>query len=112
MPGCRSAIGELKSLLGAERYEESKEGLQVILCNYFNSGNCMHQGLQIYPMAGSPAGGKCLKVRWALPGGGKSGGLRIAIVAYCETKNVKVAGMWLRKNDPSDDEFAAAVNPA
>lgn len=28
------------------------------------------------------AGGRCLKVRWAVRGGGKSGGFRLAIVAY------------------------------
>lgn len=109
MPGCRSDVGSLKKLVGEKWYQETREALQETLCGYFNSGNCMHQGSQIYPMGATPSGGKCLKVRCALPGGGKSGGLRIAFIAYCESKQVKIAKMWARKDDPSDAEFAAAV---
>jgi hypothetical protein len=111
LQGCRSNIGELKRLLGS-RYEESKEALQETLCDYFNGGNCDYKGMQISPIGATKSGGKCLKVRWALPGGGKSGGLRIAVVGYCDTKRVKLAGMWVRKDDPSDEEFANAVAKA
>ncbi|MBK9386935.1 MAG: hypothetical protein IPN34_19140 [Planctomycetes bacterium] len=54
------------------------------------------------------AGGKCLKVRWGLSGSGKSGGLRLAIVVYCDARLVKLVGAWRRRADPGDDEFEDA----
>ena len=98
--------------MGEDGYQESKEALQDTLCDYFNGGNCDYKGLQISPMGGTKAGGKCFKVRWSLPGGGKSGGLRIAVVAYCAAKSVTIAKMWVRKDEPSDGEFDAAVETA
>jgi hypothetical protein len=53
-----------------------------------------------------------LKVRWAIPGQRKSGGLRLAVVAYCDKKHVKLAGAWIRKTDPSDAEFAESTSAA
>ena len=58
------------------------------------------------------AGGKCIKVRWGLPGQGKSGGLRLAIVVYCERRHVKICGAWKRRSDPSDAEFTEATKGA
>ncbi|HEX4382081.1 MAG TPA: hypothetical protein VH083_04005 [Myxococcales bacterium] len=68
------------------------------------------QGSSISPMKSSAtaAGGKRLKVRWAMPGSGKSGGLRLAVAVYCKEKHVKIAGAWLRTDNPSDDAFDAA----
>lgn len=34
-------------------------------------------------MKATAKGGKVLKVRWAIPGSGKSGSLRLVVVAYC-----------------------------
>jgi len=107
----RACLQEFRTRVGPEAYEVERASLQDFLCGYFTSGTCRHrQGSSIAPMRSSntQAGGKCLKVRWAIPGGGKSGGFRLAIVAYCEAKVVKVAGAWMRRVDPSDDEFATA----
>lgn len=60
-------------------------------------------------MGATPAGGKILKVRWGLPGMGKSGGLRLAVVAYCESREVVIAGAFLRSDDPDDATFFAAA---
>jgi hypothetical protein len=57
-------------------------------------------------------GGKCLKVRWGVPGCGKSGGLRLAVVVYCDQKRVKLAGAWNRSSDPSDSDFEEATRDA
>ena len=62
----------------------------------------------IVPLGGMPCAGKAFKVRWALTGGGKSSGLRLAVSAICETKRVRIVGAWLRRDDPTDEEFADA----
>ena len=60
-------------------------------------------------MKASPRGGKVLKVRWAYPGCGKSGSLRLVVVAYCEQKRVHIAQAFDRREDPSDDDIRDAV---
>lgn len=86
-----------------EDYEEDKQALQEFLCGYFSAHNdCLaRQGDSICPMGKSPRGGRVLKVRWALPGGGKSSSLRLVVVAYCDDKRVVIAEGTMRKNDPS-----------
>lgn len=94
-------------------FKEDKEALKQFLCGYFNTGDCAQkQGKSISPMGQSPKGGKCFKVRWAIAGGGKSGGLRLAVVAYCDEFRVAIAGAWVRKEDPSNEEFTGAVDGA
>ncbi|MCB9872264.1 MAG: hypothetical protein H6837_20585 [Planctomycetes bacterium] len=48
---------------------------------------------------------KGLKVRFGYPGCGKSGGLRLAVLAYCSDHLVKIAGAWIRREDPDDDDL-------
>ncbi len=61
-------------------------------------------------MKASPGGGKVLKVRWAYPGCGKSGSLRLVVVAYCEEKRVHIAQAFDRRENPSDDDITDAVS--
>lgn len=56
-----------------------------------------------------PKGGKVLKVRWALPGCGKSGSLRLVVVAYCNEKRVHIAQAFERRDNPSDGDVQDAV---
>lgn len=105
----------MRQQLGHEGYEAEKLALKYYLCNYFNSGTCRHkQGNQISPMPSTLTGrgGRCLKVRWGLPGTGKSGGLRLAVVAYCDIRLVKICGAWRRSLNPTDSDFDAAVSDA
>lgn len=111
LPRAQDLFAELRSAMG-KSYEEDKIHLQDFLCAYFNRGTCTDRhGDSIAPMKSSLTGkgGKCLKVRWATPGSGKSGGLRLALVVYCEQKLVKVAAAWRRRDDPSDQDFLAAI---
>lgn len=108
-------LGAVRKLLGEDAYEAEKAALKDYLCNYFNSGTCRHkQGSQISPMPSTLTGqgGRCLKVRWGLPGKGKSGGLRLAVVAYCDRKHVKLCGAWRRSADPTDSDFDSAISEA
>jgi hypothetical protein len=111
LPKARSLLSDLRSAMG-KQYEEEKARLQDFLCAYFSQGTCTdRQGNSIAPIKSSltAKGGKVLKVRWATPGSGKSGGLRLAVIVYCEQKLVKVAGAWHRRDDPSDEDFLAAT---
>ena len=104
-------IQKCRDLFDAETYAQSKSALQKFLCGYFSSGDCDHKlGKSISPLGATPNGGKILKVRWGLPGTGKSGGLRLCVVAYCAEKRVVIAEAFLRKDDPGDGEFTQAVS--
>lgn len=103
-------ISELRNRMTPEEYDEQKQALKEFLCGYFSSGDCRNsQGSSISPMKASPRGGKVLKVRWAYPGCGKSGSLRLVVVAYCEQKRVHIAQAFDRREDPSDDDIRDAV---
>lgn len=112
LPRLRPLTKRLREQLGEAQYGDYREALQIAICQYINATSCTQPGIQITPMGGSAHGGKCLKIRWLLPGGGKSGGLRIAAVAYCETRVVKLAGAWMRRDDPSDADFTDAFAAA
>lgn len=104
-------ISELRNRMTSEEYAEQKKALKEFLCGYFSSGDCRNaQGSSISPMKASPGGGKVLKVRWAYPGCGKSGSLRLVVVAYCEQKRVFIAQAFDRREDPSDDDIRDAVS--
>src|SRR5688572_27526366 len=94
-----------------EQYSENREALKDFLCLYFELGGCtqnLHKSIS--PVGGCPDGSKVLKVRWNVPGQGKRGGLRLITLAHCERLRVRIAGAWVRKEDPSDAEVAAAVD--
>ena len=94
-----------------EAYAQDKQALKEFLCGYFSSGDCRNaQGNSISPLKATPLGGKVLKVRWAYPGCGKSGSLRLIVVAYCEQKRVHIAQAFDRRQDPTDDEIRDAVS--
>ncbi len=93
-----------------EAYGEQKQALKEFLCSYFSATTCdRQQGNSISPVAATGAGGKVLKVRWGLPGQGKSGGLRLVIVAYCDERRVVIAQASLRKDGLSDEQIEASV---
>lgn len=106
------ALAPVRGALGAS-YQANRDALQRFLCNYFNAGDCLGKmGKTISPIESGVARAKGFKVRWVLPGSGKSGGLRIAVLAFCEERRVVMAGVWVRKEDPSDEEFAGAFSTA
>jgi hypothetical protein len=112
------AINKIRGTITEEAYQADKKALQDFLCGYFNSDhgkdcNRKQGESQISPVGHITAkGGKCLKVRWGIPGQGKSGGVRLAVVAYCDDKHVKLAGAWLRRDEPGDGELAGAFEKA
>jgi hypothetical protein len=101
---------ELRQRMTSEEYAQDKQALKEFLCGYFSSGDCRHaQGSSVCPMKATPKGGKVLKVRWAYPGCGKSGSLRLVVVAYCDERRVHLAQAFDRRSDPTDDEIMDAV---
>ena len=83
--------------------------LKATLCAYFSTAHgCHARALGISPLGATDDGYKKLKMRWNSPGCGKSGGLRLAIVADCVFHAVTLVAVFVRKNDPSDADFDKA----
>lgn len=93
-----NSLWTIRKKMGEVPYAESTRSLQDLLCDYFDATACMGDlGKSIRPVGGTNDGGKLLKVRQALPGRGKSGGLRLLIVAYCDEQRVLVVKAGERK---------------
>lgn len=114
LPDAEEWAALLREQLGHDGYAEMRRAFQSFMSKYFSSDAGCARPLfrSVAPMGVNPTGGKCLKVRWMLPGHGKQGGLRLAVIAYCEVRRVKIAQMWPRKDDPGDGDFKAAFAKA
>lgn len=109
--GQAKLLHELRQQMTPEEFEADKLALQEFLCGYFSSGDCQNAlGKSISPMKATPKGGKVLKVRWAYPGCGKSGSLRLVVVAYCNQKRVHIAQAFDRRTDPTDGDLRDAIS--
>ena len=109
--GSAVVLFELRQQMTPEDYQLNKQALQEFLCGYFSSGECNNaQGSSISPMKATAKGGKVLKVRWAIPGSGKSGSLRLVVVAYCEERRVYIAQAFKRRDDPTDEDISDALD--
>ena len=100
-------LRQLQKQFRPEQFEAQKLALKKFLCNYFSSadGCSVKQGSAISPVGATKRSGKILKVRWGLPGCGKSGGLRLKVVAYCDELRVYIADAFHRSDDPTTDDF-------
>lgn len=101
---------EARAAFSEAAFQQSKESLKKYLCQYFSQGDCNSAlGKSICPIGATPSGGKILKVRWGLPGCGKRGSLRLAVVVYCAKRRVVVAESFIRKDDPPSQAFLDSV---
>lgn len=107
-------VSALRAELGEAEYRATVRALQAYLAGYFTADDgCRGKaGKTVAPLGATARGAKALKVRWALPGSGKSGGVRLAIAAYCDAKRVVVAGVFRRRDDPGDEDFERAFGSA
>ena len=90
----------IENSLGEKWYNEAKEGLKFLLSNYFSTHNKCDAALgkTIRPIGGTANGAILLKVRWGLPGHGRSGGLRLIFAAWCTERNVEVQEINKRRD--------------
>lgn len=65
-------------------------------------------GSTISPLGATKSGGKILKVRWKYMGAGKSGGLRLCLVAFCEQLRVVLCHASLRRDVDGAELWNAA----
>jgi hypothetical protein len=105
-------IADIRAVLGEESYTDGTNALRALLCDYFETGACIAKGVSVSPLGTNSRGGKVLKVRWILPGRGKSGGLRICFAAYCERRVVVLCRAFLRKDEPKAEDFDDAAELA
>jgi hypothetical protein len=106
-------MAEARSAFSRENYNDSKNSLKRFLCHYFSNGDCNRKlGKAVCPVGATPRGGKILKVRWALPGSGKSGGLRLLVVVFCNSRPVVIAEAFVRSDDPPLGDFLDAADRA
>lgn len=110
--GVEPSFTEVRELLGAEGFEQWLASMKLFLCAYFSADEACatRQGKSIAPVRCGVARAKGLKVRFAFPGAGKRGGLRLAVLAFCAERVVKLAGAWRRKDDPDEGEFQSAFH--
>lgn len=109
-PSAGARVARLRRVFG-DTYTAQRNTLRTTLCDYFNrTPGCLERsGAMIYPIGGAPANAKALKVRWGVPGRGRSGGLRFLFAAYCDERRVVLCGVWNRSEDPSNDELMSAL---
>jgi hypothetical protein len=106
----KEALAPVRKEFGNSSYADEKRAIKEFFCQYVNTGeHCATKALGISPLGGTKKNGKSFKMRWSIAGGGKSGGIRLALVAYCAERIVVVAGGWVRKDDPATAEFDAVL---
>lgn len=96
--------------MGEELYRDSRAAFRELMTQYINAvpGCSAKQGKTISPMGSTPGGRKAFKVRFAVPGCGRSGGFRLAVACDCGHRDVLIAAAWMRADDPADAEFDIA----
>ena len=112
--GVLNELAELKEGLGPSAYADQRQALQDFLCGYVGTDpGCLAKlGKSISPLGSTKNGNKILKVRWGLPGQGKSGGLRLAFVTRCAERVIILAAICQRREDPSTEMFLEAAESA
>ena len=88
----------LREQLGSQSYRRNVQSLREFLCHYFNADDCINKTGSISPIGSTPRGGKKLKVRWGLPGAGKSSSLRLVFVAFCDERQVVLVEGSMRRD--------------
>lgn len=111
LPSARAVLDKVRDEFASnEAYLEDRRALQDYLCEYFSDIGCQTSlGNSVSPVGATGLGGKILKVRWNRPGQGKSGALRLIVVAYCDDLEVRIALANLRAKPASDEDVADAT---
>ncbi len=107
----RAALDELRDTLGPKWYDDTKHALREVVTDFINAhGACdQRQGSSVACIGSTDEGHKVLKVRCALMGAGKSGGLRVALSADCVARRIGVVLVERRRESPSVEEMRASA---
>ena len=90
-----------------------KRNLAEHMCRYYNATGGTKKVQGVSPLScGGLEGGKGFKVRWSIPGGGKSGGFRLGVVVVCSRLKACVATADLRADDVPVDNMIAGMKEA
>lgn len=101
---------DLRALFG-KSYLVQQDSIRTMLLRYVShTPKCTERALQTQCIGVTESGAKLLKTRLAVPGGGKSGGLRLGIVADCQQRELTLVLAVRRNTDPPSTAFFAAAN--
>ncbi len=105
----RKPNAHLRQTLGKPAYGSIRDGIRRFICDYIAARpDCDGaQGRSIVPLGGGRGTFKRLKMRWHLPGRGKSGGLRIGLSMNCRERHVVISAIRHRRSDPGAEDFAS-----
>jgi hypothetical protein len=108
-----SAKRELKKILGVDDLSNFRDKIgQILCCDYYPATLGRSKAANVNPIVCGIPHGRGFKMRWAYPGCGKSGGIRLGILALCKARRIIVALACKRMQDPADSEFADAFSGA
>jgi hypothetical protein len=104
-------IADIRAVRGEAGYRIDVHDLREFLQGYFYAtpGCTASMGASISPLGATSSGGKILKVRWKYPGAGKSGGLRLCIVAFCEQLLVVLCHAAIRRDVEHGELLSSAL---
>ena len=108
-----AARQELAKVYGSEGMAEFRDKLgKHLCCGYYPATSGRSKAMGVSPISCGVQDGRGFKVRWAYPGCGKSGGIRMAILALCPARRIIIAFACKRKEDPADKEVDRAFEGA
>jgi hypothetical protein len=108
-----AAKDALTRALGTGDLSAFRKSLGKLLCQaYYPTTQGRSKALGVNPIACKVPKGRGFKVRWNYPGCGKSGGLRLGILALCESARIIIACAIRRNEDPSEDQLEKAFSDA
>lgn len=106
-------VREIRAMRGEDGYAQDVRDLREYMTAYFEAsqGCTVKLGRSVSPIGVTSQGGKILKTRWKYPGAGKSGGLRLCLVAFCDERRVVLCHAAIRR-DADDDELIDSASAA
>lgn len=99
-------LSGLRETHGGDWYEAQKRAFKAQVCGFIDSTEGRldtRQGDSFCPVPGG------IKMRWLVPGSGKSGGLRLGITIDQNLRRIEIRYAEIRKNDPPIEVLVKAL---
>lgn len=102
--GALDDVNHFREAFGEEEYGKLRDQVKEILAGYFVAEPvCGHDlGRSVRSLGGGKGGFKRFKVRLQTPTGGSRTGLRLGYSVDCAAKEVRLAWVKLKREEPGD----------